>query len=36
MIIIAVAEHQAQRINVIDPLITLLSAVFKIQIIINN
>jgi len=31
LIIIAVAEHQAQRTLVIDPLITLLSAVFKIQ-----
>lgn len=31
LIIISVAEHQAQRTMVIDPLITLLSAVFKIQ-----
>jgi len=31
LIIIAVAEHQAQRTMVIDPLITLLSCVFKIQ-----
>ena len=31
LIIIAVAEHQAQRTLVIDPLITLLSAVYKIQ-----
>lgn len=30
-IIIAVAEHQAQRTMVIDPLITLLSCVYKIQ-----
>jgi DNA polymerase III delta prime subunit len=36
MIIIAVAEHQAQRTLVIDPLITLLSCVYKIQIIINS
>jgi replication factor C small subunit len=36
LIIIAVAEHQAQRTLVIDPLITLLSCVYKIQIIINN
>lgn len=35
MIIIAVAEHQAQRTQVIDPLITLLSCVYKIQLIIN-
>ena len=31
LIIIAVAEHQAQRTMVIDPLITLLSAIYKIQ-----
>jgi len=36
MIIIAVAEHQAQRTQVIDPLITLLSCVYKIQIILNS
>jgi len=36
MIIIAVAEHQAQRTLVIDPLITLLSCVMKLQIIINS
>jgi DNA polymerase III delta prime subunit len=36
MIIIVVAEHQAQRTMVIDPLITLLSCVYKIQIIINS
>jgi len=35
MIIIAVAEFQAQRNMVIDPLITLLACVMKIQIIIN-
>jgi len=31
LIVIAVAEHQAQRTFVIDPLITLLSCVYKIQ-----
>lgn len=31
LIIIAVAEHQAQRTMVIDPIITLLSLIFKIQ-----
>lgn len=31
LIIIAVAEHQAQRTMVIDPLITLLSCIYKIQ-----
>jgi len=36
MIIIAVAEHQAQRTFVIDPLITLLSCVYKIQLILNS
>jgi DNA polymerase III delta prime subunit len=36
MIIISVAEHQAQRTLVIDPLITLLSAIYKIQMIINT
>jgi replication factor C small subunit len=36
MIIIAIAEHQAQRTLVIDPLITLLSCVMKIQIIVNS
>jgi len=36
LIIIAVAEHQAQRTMVIDPLITLLSAVYKIQLITNQ
>jgi DNA polymerase III delta prime subunit len=36
MIIISVAEHQAQRTLVIDPLITLMSCVYKIQIIINS
>lgn len=36
MIIIAVAEHQAQRTQVIDPLITLLSCIYKIQIILHS
>jgi len=36
MIIISVAEHQSQRSLVIDPLITLLSCVYKIQIILNS
>lgn len=36
MIIISAAEHQAQRTFVIDPLITLLSLVYKIQMIINS
>lgn len=31
LIVIAVAEHQAQRTLVIDPMITLLSLIFKIQ-----
>jgi len=31
LIIISVAEHQAQKTMVIDPLITLLSAIFKVQ-----
>jgi DNA polymerase III delta prime subunit len=35
LILIAVAEHQAQRTMVIDPLVTLLSLVFKIQMILN-
>lgn len=36
MIIIAVADYQAQRINVIDPLLSLLALVLKIQMILNN
>jgi len=36
MIIISVAEHQAQRTLVIDPLVTLLSCVYRVQIIINS
>ena len=35
-IIITVAEHQAQRINVIDPVITMLSCVYKIQTIVRQ
>lgn len=36
LIIIAVAEHQAQRTFVIDSLVTLLSCIYKLQIIINS
>ena len=35
-IIITVAEHQAQRNHVIDPVITMLSCVYKIQTIIKQ
>lgn len=35
-IIITVAEHQAQRIHVIDPIITMLSCVYKIQSIVRS
>lgn len=35
-IIITVAEHQSQRTTVIDPVISLLSCVFKIQQILNS
>ena len=35
-IAICVAEHQAQRTLVIDPVITLLSCVYKIQTIVNG
>ena len=35
-IIVTIAEHQEQRSKVIDPIITLLSCVFKIQQIINS
>lgn len=34
-IIISVAEHQAQRVHVIDPIITMLSCVYKLQTIIR-
>jgi hypothetical protein len=34
-IIITVAKHQAQRVHVIDPVITMLSCVYEIQSIIN-
>ena len=36
VIIIAVAEHQAQRTLVIDPLVTLLSLIMKIQMILEK
>jgi replication factor C small subunit len=35
-IIISVANHQAQRVHVIDPVITMLSAVYEIQTIIRS
>ena len=35
-IIITVAKHQAQRVHVIDPVITMLSCVYEIQSIINS
>lgn len=35
-IIISVAEHQAQRIHVIDPIITMLSCVYKLQEIVRS
>lgn len=35
-IIITVAEHQAQRLSVIDPVITMLSCVYKIQTIVRQ
>jgi DNA polymerase III delta prime subunit len=35
-IIITVAEHQAQRIHVIDPIITMLSCVYRIQEIVRS
>ncbi len=35
-IIIAVAEHQAQRVHVIDPIITMLSCVYRIQEIVRS
>jgi len=36
LVLITTAEYQAQRINVIDPLLSLLALVLKIQIIINQ
>ena len=36
MILIAIAEYQYQKAFVIDPMITLLAAVYKIQTILNN
>lgn len=35
-IVITVAEHQAQRVNVIDPIITMLSCAYKLQEIIRS
>jgi len=35
-IIITVAEHQAQRVHVIDPVVTMLSCVYKIQTIVRQ
>ena len=35
-IVITVAKHQAQRVHVIDPVITMLSCVYEIQTIINS
>jgi len=36
LVLITTAEYQAQRINVIDPLLSLLALVLKIQIIMNQ
>lgn len=36
LIIIEVANHQAQRLNVIDPVITMVSCVYSIQNIVND
>jgi len=35
-IIVEVANHQAQRVHVIDPAVTMLSCIFKIQTILNS
>ena len=35
-ILITTANHQAQRVHVIDPAVTMLSAVFNCQIILNS
>lgn len=35
-IIVEIAAHQAQRVNVIDPAISMLSCIFKIQTILNK
>jgi replication factor C small subunit len=35
-VVITVAKHQAQRVHVIDPVITMLSCVYEIQSIINS
>jgi DNA polymerase III delta prime subunit len=36
LIIIEVAQHQAQRVQVIDPTVTMLACIFKIQTILNS
>jgi len=36
LVIICIAEHQAQKTLVIDPVITLLSCIFKLQTILNS
>jgi hypothetical protein len=35
-IIVEIAQHQAQRVHVIDPAVTMLSCIFKIQTILNS
>ena len=35
-VIVAVAEHQAQRVHVIDPVVTMLSCIYKIQTILKS
>lgn len=35
-IIVEIAQHQAQRVHVIDPAVTMLSCVFRIQTILNS
>jgi replication factor C small subunit len=35
-IVITVAKHQAQRVHVIDPVVTMLSCVYEIQTVINS
>lgn len=36
LVIIEVAQHQAQRTQVIDPVVTMLSCIFKLQTILNS
>ena len=36
MIIVEIAQHQAQRVHVIDPAVTMLSCIFKIQTILSK